>query len=483
MKNTIKFALIICSLGFLADCASKKKGFLSQAIPLALLGTNTGGNKNIPAKIDAPSEFSYSLSGDNSNGQINTNIAETDQPVNFTPSISGTKPITFSISPALPKGLVIDSETGVISGTPEIWSLSTEYTITAQNPSGTVSVKITFSTTTPGRVTGTGINKCYSWSVNQEIPCGDSTYPNQDADFQTPRSFTGPTPHTVYTDDYTTRDNVKGLVWKSCLEGQSGSDCSGGNGPYIFTRESAVAACNNLNTANAGNGYAGMQTWRVPTIQELYTIFDNSVYYGVPKSSPAYFPGNDGYTKFYISSSIFNESRLWIFSDTTKQEHSYPVLSMFVLRCVSGQSLPIPSFRDNQDGTVGDHTSKLLWQKCPAGLSGSNCESGSLNRFSWWFDSLQYCKNLNFAGKTWRLPNINELVTIKDYSKSDLPLINNSFFPNTPYTPTTPQLQGPYFTFLTSTVNSGCGPFLTFGDSEAYFCTPDGNFGNYGYGG
>jgi hypothetical protein len=45
---------------------------------------------------------------------------------------------------------------------------------------------------------------------------------------------------------------------------------------------------------------------------------------------------------------------------------------------------------------------------------------------------LQYCKNLNFAGKTWRLPNVNELFSIVDVSVGVQPPINTTFFPGTP---------------------------------------------------
>ena len=35
-----------------------------------------------------------------------------------------------------------------------------------------------------------------------------------------------------------------------------------------------------------------------------------------------------------------------------------------------------------------------------------------------WLEALEYCENLTFGGNTdWRLPNINELISIMDYAK------------------------------------------------------------------
>jgi len=55
---------------------------------------------------------------------------------------------SYSISPTLPAGLVFDTKTGMISGTPMVTSPSTNYTITATNPSGTSTAIITISITT-----------------------------------------------------------------------------------------------------------------------------------------------------------------------------------------------------------------------------------------------------------------------------------------------------------------------------------------------
>jgi|GEM_PF-2183787 len=62
----------------------------------------------------------------------------------LTPVVSGSG-ARFTVSPALPAGLAIDSLTGVISGTPTAGAASTTYTVTATNGAWTASAPVTFS--------------------------------------------------------------------------------------------------------------------------------------------------------------------------------------------------------------------------------------------------------------------------------------------------------------------------------------------------
>lgn len=64
---------------------------------------------------------------------------------------------------------------------------------------------------------------------------------------------------------------------------------------------------------------------------------------------------------------------------------------------------------DNQDGTVTDTWTGLMWLK-------ENGNDG--NRIQGWCNALAYCENLEFAGYSdWRLPNIRELISIVDYGR------------------------------------------------------------------
>ncbi len=90
-------------------------------------------------------------------------------------------------------------------------------------------------------------------------------------------------------------------------------------------------------------------------------------------------------------------------------------------------------FTDNGNGTVTDSATGLIWQKCSAGLGTTvgNCSTGSISSYTWSI-AISYCEGLTLGGRSdWRLPNINELRSIIDYTKSSNPTIDSPAFPNT----------------------------------------------------
>ncbi len=97
-------------------------------------------------------------------------------------------------------------------------------------------------------------------------------------------------------------------------------------------------------------------------------------------------------------------------------------------------STPDSQLIDNNDGTVTDSKTGLMWKKCLEGpLDAGDC-SGTDTTFTWQ-QALQQPGVVNtsgFAGYTdWRLPNIKELRSIVEEQCSS-PAINATFFPNTP---------------------------------------------------
>ncbi|CAK8719565.1 Adhesin [Candidatus Electronema halotolerans] len=98
-------------------------------------------------------------------------------------------------------------------------------------------------------------------------------------------------------------------------------------------------------------------------------------------------------------------------------------------------STPDSQLVDNGDGTVTDSKTSLTWKKCVEGFSGDDCGSGTPDTFTWQ-EALQQSSVVNnsggFAGHTdWRLPNINELISLVEEQCSN-PAINLNRFPNTP---------------------------------------------------
>lgn len=66
----------------------------------------------------------------------------------LTPTVTGTV-ASYSVSPALPAGLSLNTTTGVISGTPTAVSGATNYTITATNAAGTATKTISIAVNAP----------------------------------------------------------------------------------------------------------------------------------------------------------------------------------------------------------------------------------------------------------------------------------------------------------------------------------------------
>jgi hypothetical protein len=71
-------------------------------------------------------------------------------------------------------------------------------------------------------------------------------------------------------------------------------------------------------------------------------------------------------------------------------------------------------FVDNQDGTVTDNCTGLVWLKDTADVNGdgeTNVNDG--NDSATWCGALSFCENLSFAGHDdWRLPNMLELQSL-----------------------------------------------------------------------
>lgn len=86
-------------------------------------------------------------------------------------------------------------------------------------------------------------------------------------------------------------------------------------------------------------------------------------------------------------------------------------------------------YRDAAKSVVVDTRTGLVWQDEPYTASeatayGANTESGKV---LYWANAITYCENLTLGGYAdWRLPNINELKSIRDMGRSS-PAIDTTF--------------------------------------------------------
>jgi hypothetical protein len=96
-------------------------------------------NNNPVAPIQPPSNLVYSTTPASyvAGSAISPN----------TPRSSGGAVVSYSVTPALPAGLALNTTTGTISGTPTAASATANYTVTATNTAGSVTVSLSITVT------------------------------------------------------------------------------------------------------------------------------------------------------------------------------------------------------------------------------------------------------------------------------------------------------------------------------------------------
>ncbi|TGL72607.1 DUF1566 domain-containing protein [Leptospira kmetyi] len=365
---------------------------------------SAGSSNLIPFCGPAPQSLSYPAA-----------VFANGAPISLTPNITGGG-LTFSITPPLPSGVVLDPRTGVISGSYIGYGgVDTMYQVKAFNSSGSVSYSLELILYGMAPLK-TGQTSCWDGS-GALIPC---TGTKQDGELRNGilPSFTGPT--NVSGSDYTTTDNLSGLIWKSCSEGTTGATCTGTWSNLDWAGSNT--ACSALNS-----GYAGRTDWRLASAKELAAMLN---YDGTtPATYSSYFPNTNG--SGHWTSTIYvpiSATDRWYVSFTDGIIGETIQTNTNNVRCVSGPSLPSVLLKDNGDSTVTDVNTGLIWAQCSAGLSGSSCTgtATSLN----WTNALLACNSLSLGGRVWRLPSVNELRSLTDLSLAN-PTVNTSYFPNT----------------------------------------------------
>lgn len=84
-----------------------------------------------------------------------------------------------------------------------------------------------------------------------------------------------------------------------------------------------------------------------------------------------------------------------------------------------GYPLTGPRFTDNEDNTIKDNATGLVYvndtREC-----GNNFVDGGKQKAMTWADAVDACINLTYAGHNdWRLPNLKEWLAIMNYEKAD----------------------------------------------------------------
>ena len=138
-----------------------------------------------------------------------------------------------------------------------------------------------------------------------------------------------------------------------------------------------------------------------------------------------------------------------------------------------------PNYTDNGNATITDNRTGLMWKKCAEGQTGLTCTGTAT--YDSWANALLACSALTFpvAGTVytdWRLPNVRELMSLINYGKTNPPLIDTTYFPNTPYvtapgfwTSTTYMAQAGGFTNYAWFVNSALGNVQAYIKTDGYY--------------
>ena len=209
-------------------------------------------------------------------------------------------------------------------------------------------------------------------------------------------------------------DNVTGLEWKRCLEGQfwSGGTCCGVSTKFAYSDISA--ACT--------SSYAGHGDWRIPDLTELRTLL---VLYPGVSTNGTIFPGIDApeqFTSTIVPGDIHPTYLSFIDASTGPAMH----VEMGPIRCVRAgipaQDPPSRFLVAADDGsTVVDTWSGLEWRRCIDGdtWDGEKC-TGDGRPVSW--SAAQGLCSGSFAGHDdWSLPSITALESLSRVCIEDDP--------------------------------------------------------------
>lgn len=234
------------------------------------------------------------------------------------------------------------------------------------------------------------------------------------------------------------RDNVTGLVWE-IKENEDGlkdysnphdadntytwydpdPDTNSGDSGTMSAHDTSDFLTQ-LNDANFG----GYNNWRLPTRTELRSIEDFSISEPGPTIDSTYFPHL--ITSTLVAPGYWSATSAAHFTDRAwgvgfKYGGHYGIAksdSGYVLAVRGGEVPQDGKFTNNNDGTVTDQTTGLMWRQTPI----ANME---------WQAALDQCENLTAAEYTdWRAPTIKELESILDDTEND-PVVDPIFFPET----------------------------------------------------
>ncbi len=279
-------------------------------------------------------------------------------------------------------------------------------------------------------IVDTGQTACYDGNGTETAcPAVGQTFYGQDA------QHTGNVPSYTNNNNGSVTDNVTGLIWQKSPDTDGDGDIDADD---KLTYDAAGSYCQNLTLANSAN-------WQLPDIKQLYSLIDfrgtdPSGYNGSDTSSFIPYIDTDYFDFAYgdisaderIIDSQYASSTLYVsntandggrtmfgvnFADGRIKGYGRYVpgpgnvdKTFFVICARENSSYGQNSFVDNNDVTITDDATGLMWAQYDNG-TGLN-----------WEDALAWVAAQNDANyldySDWRLPNAKELQGLVDYGRS-----------------------------------------------------------------
>lgn len=335
-------------------------------------------------------------------------------------------------------------------------------------------------------IVDTGQQRCYDNQREIKYPKPGKPFFGQDA------QYAGNQPSYRDNRDGTVTDLVTGLMWQKAP------------GPKK-TYQKAVADARTCRTG-------GYDDWRLPSIKELYSLilfsgvdvdpmsansgdlkpFISTEFfrfaYGDPAKGERIIDSQMATSTKYVSTTMDGNETMFGVNFADGRIKGYPVNSrgrvptktFYVFYVRGNPQYGKNDFRDNGDGTITDKSTGLMWAKLDSGhLKAGPGRDGKLD----WEQALRWCEELEYAGYSdWRLPDIKELQSLVDYTRS--PDTSQSaaidpVFEVTPICDPLGQVDYPFYWSSTTHKRLGRGEsaaYIAFGRAQGWMRKPGGQY-------
>ncbi len=225
--------------------------------------------------------------------------------------------------------------------------------------------------------------KCYSNNTEITCPAEGEDFFGQDAQFSH-GCFSKTFSQGLANNQKYIIDDNNGLEWTQTLsEG-------------FYTWVGANVYCENLD-------YAGKKDWRLPNMHEMQTIdMKNQLFKTVFESVTE--------AKVWTSSAYQDDTAAWTFNPISYKSQKN---DSFRVMCVRGKRMSQKSF------TISGSATEEYATFVPA-RAGDPKWTKTIAKEKTWQEALSYCENLTYAGiSNWHLPDINELLSLVNYEKTE----------------------------------------------------------------